>query len=114
MNDKENDGDADAGIGHVERRPRMRERHMEIEQQEIDHVSVKHAVSQVPEHAGNQKRERSQQRATNEKQRFERKIVLSSLSRHIDRREICACISNSKPDASLSAGRESQIYHCDD
>jgi len=52
MNDEENDGDADRRIGHVERRPRMGERHMQIKEQEIDHVTVKQAVSQISEHAG--------------------------------------------------------------
>ena len=52
MNDKENNGDTDAGIGHVERWPRMRERHMKVEQQKIDHVPVKQTVSQISEHAG--------------------------------------------------------------
>ena len=32
MNDKENNSDADTGIGDVESRPRMREWHMQIEQ----------------------------------------------------------------------------------
>src|SRR5438552_17566409 len=49
VNDKENNGDADTGIGHVERRPRMRERHMQIEQQKIDQVPVQQSVSQIPE-----------------------------------------------------------------
>ena len=57
MNDEENDSDADAGIGHVECRPRARERHMQIEQQKINHVSVKQAVSQISEHAGEQERQ---------------------------------------------------------
>ena len=58
MNDKENNGNADTGIGHVERRPRMRERHMQIEQQKINHVPVKQAVCKIPEHASDQERER--------------------------------------------------------
>ena len=45
MDDEENDGDADRGIGYVERRPRMGERHMQIEEQKIDHVAVKQAIS---------------------------------------------------------------------
>jgi len=57
MNDEENDGDADRGIGHVERRPGMREGHMQVEEQKIDHVTVKQAVSEIPEHAGEQERE---------------------------------------------------------
>ena len=57
MNDEENDGDADRGIGHIERRPRMGERHMQIKEQEIDHVTVKQAVSQISEHAGEQERQ---------------------------------------------------------
>ena len=52
MNDKEKNGDADTGIGHIERRPRMGEGHMQIKEQEIDHVTVKEAVSQISEHTG--------------------------------------------------------------
>jgi hypothetical protein len=59
MNDKENNGDADTGIGNVERRPWTREGHMQIEEQKIDHVPVKHAVSQIPKHASKQERERN-------------------------------------------------------
>ena len=57
MNNKENNGNADTGIGYVEGRPRTRERHMQIEEQKIDHVPVKHTISKVPEHAGEQERE---------------------------------------------------------
>ena len=57
MNNKENNGNADTGIGYVEGRPRTREWHMQIEQQKINHVSVKQAVSQISEHAGEQERQ---------------------------------------------------------
>ena len=57
MNDKEDDRDADTGISHVECRPRTRQWHMQIEQQKINHVSVKQAVSQISEHAGEQERQ---------------------------------------------------------
>jgi hypothetical protein len=57
MNDEENDSDGDAGIGHVECRPRTRERHVQIEQQKIDHVPVKQAISEVPEDTREQERE---------------------------------------------------------
>jgi hypothetical protein len=57
MNNEENDCDADTGIGHVERRPRMREWHMQIEEQKIDHMSVKQAVGQISEHTREQERE---------------------------------------------------------
>ena len=58
MNDEENDGDADTGIGHVERRPGMREGHMQVEEQEIDDVAVKQPVGEIAENAGDQKRKR--------------------------------------------------------
>ena len=57
MNDEKDNRDADAGIGHVERRPRMRKWHMQIEEQKIDYVPVKHAVSQIPKHASEQERQ---------------------------------------------------------
>ena len=57
MNDKEDDRDADTGISHVECRPRTRERHVQIKQQKIDDVTVKQAISEIPEHAGEQERE---------------------------------------------------------
>ena len=57
MNDEENDGDTDAGIGHIERRPRMREREVQVEQEKIDHVAVKQAISQVSQHARKQERQ---------------------------------------------------------
>ncbi len=58
MNDEENNGDTDTGIGHIERRPRMGEWHMQIEQQKIDHVPVKQTVGQISEHACEQERQR--------------------------------------------------------
>jgi len=55
---KKNDGDTDAGIGHIERRPRMGEWHMQIKEQKIDHVPVKQTVGQISEHACEQERQR--------------------------------------------------------
>ena len=62
MNKEEDNGDADAGIGHVKGRPRVQKRgHVpaEIEQEKIDHVPVKKTIGQIAEHAGEQKRERN-------------------------------------------------------
>src|SRR5882724_1249023 len=58
VNDKENNGDTDTGIGHIERWPRMGEWHMQVEQQKIDHVPVKQTVGQISEHACEQERQR--------------------------------------------------------
>ena len=57
MNDKENNCDADTGIGHVERRPRMREGHMQIEEREIDDVTVEETVREVAHDPGQQERQ---------------------------------------------------------
>ena len=57
MDDEEDDRDADAGIGNVERGPWMRERHVQIEEREIDHVTVEESVGQVAHNSGEQKRE---------------------------------------------------------
>ena len=54
MDDKENNRDADAGVRHVESRPRMRERHVQVKQEKINHVAVKETVGQIPENAGQQ------------------------------------------------------------
>ena len=50
MNHKTNDCHANAGVGHVECRPGMRERNMEIEEQEIDDVAVNQTVSEISKH----------------------------------------------------------------
>ena len=52
MDNEENDGDADARIGDVEGRPRMRQRHVEIEEEKINHVPVEETIGQIPEDAG--------------------------------------------------------------
>ena len=55
MNDEENDRDADAGVGHIECRPGMQKRRdmgPEIEEKEIDNVSVEKTISEISEHAG--------------------------------------------------------------
>ena len=57
MDDEKYDCDANAGIRHVESRPRMSERHVKVEQKKIDYVPVKQAVSQIPEDAGQQQGE---------------------------------------------------------
>ena len=60
MNDKTKNGNTDAGISDIECRPGMQKRGnmpTEIEKKEIDHVPVKQAISQIAEHAREQKRE---------------------------------------------------------
>ena len=51
MDNEQNNGDADAGIRHIERRPWMRQRYMQIEQKKINYVTVKQSVCQISEHA---------------------------------------------------------------
>jgi hypothetical protein len=48
MHDEAADGDEDAGVGHVESGPGMREWHVKIEEREIDDVTMEEAVGQVP------------------------------------------------------------------
>ena len=62
MNDKAADRDADAGVGDIKRRPGMRERNVQIEEQKIDHVTVKQAIGQVSHDAG-QEQARAKHRA---------------------------------------------------
>src|SRR5205085_11834804 len=57
MNNEENDGDANAGIGDVEGRPGMGEGHVQIEEQKIDYVPVKQAIGEIPKHAPKQQRQ---------------------------------------------------------
>ena len=52
MNDETEDRDANAGIGYVKGWPRVSKRHMQIEEQKIDHVSVAEAIGQISQNAG--------------------------------------------------------------
>src|SRR5437588_6880814 len=47
VNDETKDRDANTGIGDVKRRPRMSKRHMQIEEQKIDNVSVTKTIGQI-------------------------------------------------------------------
>jgi hypothetical protein len=47
MDDEANDSDADAGIGDVKSGPGVRQRKVQVEKREIDHVTVKEPVRQV-------------------------------------------------------------------
>src|ERR1051326_1893543 len=47
MDDEANDSDADAGIGDVKSGPGVRQRNVQVEEREIDHVTVKEPVRQV-------------------------------------------------------------------
>lgn len=57
MDHKTADGDADAGVGDIKGGPGMSQRHVEIEEEEIDDVPMQQAVGQVTKHAGQQQRE---------------------------------------------------------
>ena len=57
MNDEAGDGDEDARIGNIERRPWMSQRHMQIEEREIDDVTVEEPVGQVSHDSAEQQRE---------------------------------------------------------
>lgn len=49
------DRDADAGIGDVEGWPGVGEANMQIEEKEIDHVTVQEAIGEVAENSGEKK-----------------------------------------------------------
>ena len=54
VNDKAHDRDADAGIGDVKRGPRAknRQRYVQVEEEEIDDVSVEETIGEVSHYAG--------------------------------------------------------------
>ena len=52
MHDETADRNEDAGIGYVERGPGMRERHVQIEEREVDDVAVKEPISEVAHDPG--------------------------------------------------------------
>lgn len=58
MNDEADHGDADAGVGHVKRGPRVRERDVQIEEQEIDDMTVQETIGEVSHDAGQEQGER--------------------------------------------------------
>src|SRR5438105_1767176 len=52
VNDETENGDANAGIGDIEGRPRVSKRDMQIEEQKIDNMSVTETIGQIPKNAG--------------------------------------------------------------
>lgn len=63
VDDEADDCDADAGIGDVKGGPRVRQRHVQIEEQKIDDVTVRETIGQVSHDASQEqtKRQVSQQ-----------------------------------------------------
>src|SRR4051812_2746818 len=59
MDDKAEDSDADAGVGHIECGPGMSQRDMQIEEQEIDDMTVQQPVRQISEDPSEKERERN-------------------------------------------------------
>jgi hypothetical protein len=59
MDNEENDGDANAGICDVERRPGMRERHVQVKQQKIYYVTVEQAIRQISKNTSEQQGQRN-------------------------------------------------------
>lgn len=57
MDNEAKHGDTDAGVSHVERRPGMGQRDVQVEKQKVDHVAMHEPIGQVPENAGKQERE---------------------------------------------------------
>ena len=63
MNDETNNCHANAGVGHIKRRPGVRERNMQIEEQEIDDVTVDQTVGEISKQpASNKASEMSRRR----------------------------------------------------
>ena len=58
VDDEKDDGQTDAGIGHIEGRKWISLRNVEIEEKEINHIPMQQAISQVPQNSSKQKRER--------------------------------------------------------
>ena len=59
MDDEAGDRDENAGVRDVEGRPRMRERHMEIEERKIDDVTVPETIGEIAHDAGEEQGERN-------------------------------------------------------
>jgi hypothetical protein len=57
MNDETEDRDENAGIGHVEGRPRVGKRHVQIEEREINDMAVQKPVGQVSHNPAEEERE---------------------------------------------------------
>ncbi len=51
------DRHANARVRHIESRPRMREGHVQIEEQKIDYVTVQKPIGQVSHHPREKQRE---------------------------------------------------------
>ena len=58
VNDEQQDGNRDARIGDVKRRPGIGVPDVQIKEQKIDHVSVKEAIGEISQNACQKKRER--------------------------------------------------------
>jgi hypothetical protein len=52
MNDETGNRDTNAGVGYIERRPRIGERDVEIEEEEINDVTMEQTVGQIPNDSG--------------------------------------------------------------
>ena len=59
MNYETHDRDADAGVGDIERGPGIRERDVQIDEQEIDDMAVEKTIGQVSHYAGQKQGERN-------------------------------------------------------
>jgi hypothetical protein len=57
VDDEAENCDADAAVGDIEGGKRMRERHVQIEEEEVDHVAVRETIGQVAHHTGEKERE---------------------------------------------------------
>ena len=57
MNDETDHCYANTRIGQIKGRPGMSQRHVQIEQQKIDYVTVKQPISQIAEHTREQQRQ---------------------------------------------------------
>jgi len=52
VNQETTHGDANTGIGDIECRPGISQGNVEIEEKEIDHVTVDESIGQVPQDTG--------------------------------------------------------------
>jgi hypothetical protein len=58
VNDKQHYRNRDTRIGDVKRRPGIGVADVQIKKEKVDHVSVKQAISQISQNAGEEKRQR--------------------------------------------------------
>jgi hypothetical protein len=56
MNNKQDDGNRDTGISDIERGPGMRIGNVQIEEEKIDHMSIKKAIGKISQDASQQER----------------------------------------------------------